>query len=500
MDESPTRAARGLAAVAFGVLALVVVCSVTRPLFYWDAWAYHLPFSALLLDLGGSRANFILAPELAVRYAGFPMAAELIQAALWKVSGTINTTTLVNSVSLAAFVLTCGRALRASLPVLVFGTLAVPMVALHSISSYVDLFVGSALGFQVLAAVRLHALARRRERPRWAGWCAVYVVSAALAGNAKVTGPVISASITVFLLAVLFYGRSTFLSKPVKTIVAVVAVAALASGATASKNLYEFGNPLYPFDTTIAGVHLTGPEGEYRNYPDYSAGLGPLARPVNWALSISEIDWWVRGVEPKYTLDSATGDFPQRYGTARTGGYGGALIVASLALAGWLAVRARRRDPVAFRERRFLLALFGFVTLVTACMPQSHELRYYLHWPLLLMVVVAALVRSASLSPRTQAAIACAYLAAFLAYQYELDFPIRPVPVTTQQEQVDVQTGGGPTVEAVRARGAVCLGPEYQPRQFAYAAVFHGGGYIVEQGWNRCARYPPFAASKPPPP
>ena len=57
------------------------------------------------------------------------------------------------------------------------------------------------------------------------------------------------------------------------------------------------------------------------------------------------------------------------------------------------------------------------MSVVTAFMPQSHELRYYLHWPLLLMMVVAALVPAAKLPPRAYVAIVCAYVAALLAHQ-----------------------------------------------------------------------------------
>jgi hypothetical protein len=276
-----------------------------------------------------------------------------------------------------------------------------------------------------------------------------------------------------------------------RTLVAALVAASLLSGASALANAVRHGNPVYPFDTTIAGMHFAGPEPEYRNYPDYTARLGPLARPANWLLSITEIDWLIRGVKPEYTMDSATGDRPRRYNPARTGGYGGVLVAATLALGVWLYSRTRRRDPDALRGRGFMLALFAFLSVFTGFMPQSHELRYYLYWPLLLMIVVATLVRDARLSPAAGARIGAAYLAALVAYQAVLAFPVRVYPLLTQQDSVDVQTFDT-AVSAVRERGAVCLGPSYQPRQFAYAAVFHGGDYAVEQGWTRCVRYSPF--------
>ena len=61
------------------------------------------------------------------------------------------------------------------------------------------------------------------------------------------------------------------------------------------------------------------------------------------------------------------------------GGYFGAYVVINvLALAG--AVWRRRT-----REAVVAAALFGGVTVAAALVPQSHELRYYMHWMLLLV-------------------------------------------------------------------------------------------------------------------
>jgi hypothetical protein len=507
------RAGWALDGIALLVLALVVVSSVARPLFYWDSWAYHLPFSALIWNIGDASRAFVLSDEMRWRFEGFPLFAELVQGALWKLTGSINATPLINSLALAGFVLAAAKSLRLSLALLAFSVLAVPLVALHSITNYIDLFVGVCVCFQVLAAVKLLADAepgpavvarnagdaacglRTKEPARRAVWIAVYVAAAAAAGNAKFTALIFSLAISAFVLAHLLLRRRAVHRTRAKLVVLAVALASVLAAGTALKNACRFSNPFHPVDTHVMGVHLAGPEPEYRNYPDYTAGLGVLARPANWALSISDIDWVVRGVDGKYSLDLATGDKPKRYGPARSGGYWGPLVLVAVFLVIGLAMLAARRNRAALRSNRFLLALFAWLSLVTAFMPQSHELRYALHWPLLLMLVLAVLVSAAQLSSKARLALATGYLGAFLVSQSMLGFPVRPWPVTSQQDIVAGESSA-PEIEHARKTGGVCLGPEYKPRQFAYSSVFHGGVYVIEQGWTRCAAYPRYRDGK----
>ena len=484
---------RTLDRLAYAALAFVIVASVLRPLFYWDSWAYHLPFSALLWDIGGARNAFVLSDEIRVRYDGFPLLAEFVQGALWKLTGSINATALINPAALAVFVAVSVRALRANAAVLAFGALAVPLVAIHAVSTYIDLFVGAGVALQAVAAARIERTLRDRGERMWQ-WAALFVASAALAGNAKITAVVISVTIGGFLAAYLVLTRAGIERRRLVGAMLVVLAATVLASASLLDNVRRHGNPVYPFDTTVAGIHLKGPEPEYRSYPAYTAPLGSLARPINWALSVSDIDWAIRGSVPHYTIDMAAGEDTAQGTPPRTGGYFGALVAASLVLTAWLAVRLARSNPQAWRGQRFTVALFLFVTAVTAFMPQSHELRYHLHWPLMLMLVVAVLVRNVR-GPGL-AAVAAAYLAAFVVTQWMTDWPWRPWAPVSQTTSVTAETHTPPLAD-VRARPATCLGPETNPRQFAYSAVFHGGDYVVEQGWTRCVRFAPLTPRQP---
>src|SRR5262249_46470106 len=166
-----------------------------------------------------------------------------------------------------------------------------------------------------------------------------------------------------------------------------------------------------------------------RQYPTYTESLGWLARPANWILSITEIDWKIRGVKAVYSIDSFTGDNPERYGPARTGGFWGAFMIISMGLGVPLFAHTARLNPDAFKRHGFLFSSFLLISALTAFMPQSHELRYYLYWPIFLTLIICVLIRCAKLTPLTRLAICGLYFACFLGSEYILRAPLRAFPI-----------------------------------------------------------------------
>src|SRR5258708_171822 len=172
------------------LLVIVGVCSVTRPSFPYDSWNYHLPISAHLWNIGNARETFILSRLSGSIYLGYPLLAEFVQGALWWFSGTVAATSLVNSLGLVVFICAAVAATKASLPVLTFGVLSVPLIVLHSISTYIDLFAGILICFQLLAASllvdrwNLENLDEPAYR-RFFIYAFLYIAAAAAAGNTK---------------------------------------------------------------------------------------------------------------------------------------------------------------------------------------------------------------------------------------------------------------------------------------------------------------------------
>jgi hypothetical protein len=491
------RIEQGLGVLALFLLALVIVSSVSRPHVSGDSWAYHLPFSARLWNIGGDASTFALSNELEPRFAGFPLLAEFLQGALWRLTGSINAITLLNSGGLLLFIVVAGKSLRVNLALLVFSTLSVPLVALHALSSYIDLFVALCVCFQALAAERVavgYADVEHAHPDTIPRWEAIYVAAAAAAGNSKVTGFLLSATISAFMLGYVVWRRKALPPARLRRIALTTLIAALAAGGTMLKNTYRFSNPVYPTTVSVLGVQLPGPEHQYSEYPTYTESLGPIARPVNWLLSITEIDRKIRGVHTPYAPDSYGAGSSVRYGRARTGGYWGSLMIGTLLLAFVLVIMAARKRSKQLARHAFFLSLFACVTLVGSFLPQSHELRYYLYWPVLLMVTVAILVRAAGLKGKARITLTLAYLGTLMLSQQKVAYPIRAWPLIPQHVTVAGQSSA-PEIDFARRAGAICLGPEYNPRQFAYWSFFHGGDYRVEQGWSVCTRFPRYERS-----
>jgi hypothetical protein len=480
-------------ALAASVLCLVIINSVTRPDFPWDSRIYHLPFSALIWNIGDARSAFVLADDLAARLAGFPVLPEFLQGAAWKLSGTIVATTLINSLSLVAFIIAAYRAWKLSLPLLVFGIMSVPLIVLHSSSSLIDLFTAAMICFQVLAASmldtwRVYALSRLLQR-RFVFWSCVYVLSAAAIGNSKLLGLPVSLSISTFALFCSVVPRRKATRAFKKAILLITSIATVLSFTTVIRNVYEFGNPFYPFGLSLpsVGLHFLGTEEPYSNYPVNTSSLGLLAHPINWLLSVTEIEWaidqahWPNGAHPTYDLGLAEASAP-----FRTGGYWGVLVIGSLFIIGGLLATIRIRDRTALQPYSFPLWLIFFLTIVTSFLPQSHELRYYLYWPILLIVFLSILLKAARPPTYMRLFLATLYLVFFLySERFLVEYSLRVFPIVTQQSIVS-NFGNSPEVSLARRIKRLCLGPQYNPDQFMYSSVFHGGNYVIVQGWEGC--------------
>ena len=362
-----------LIAISCILLVIVVVCSVTRSFIEYDSWYYHLPFSAKLWNIGNARETFILSHHSAGLYLGFPLLAEFVQGALWWMSGTVAATSLVNSLGLVVFICAAVAATKVSLPVLTFGVLSMPLVVLHSLSSYIDLFAGILICFQLLAASLLvdRWNSENLDEPTY-GWFSIhaflYIAAAAAAGNTKFMATVVSLAISGYLLTFVIFLRPATVLRTKVTLVITIGVATALSLITCARNFSEYGNPFFPIAINVLWWPLPGAWEAPQEHLTYTESLGWLARPVNWILSITQIDWKIRGVKAIYTLDSGTGYFPERYGPATTGGLWGAFMMINMGLGVTLFARTARLNRDAFKRHGFLFSSFLVISALTAFM------------------------------------------------------------------------------------------------------------------------------------
>jgi hypothetical protein len=263
------------------------------------------------------------------------------------------------------------------------------MLFIHYQAVYLDLPAGIclALGF-ILLVHELHA-----ERPS-VGLLTGAVIFLGMAGNIKVQALIsaILIAFTILALAVLRHG----LTRKTARIAMIVAIAVLCSSATALSNFQRHDNPLYPLRVDMAGKSVfPGPEdpGSGADPPNYEgrAGMHVPPGPLSFFLSVTELDWTLRGVSPWYSAESNTGDRARVASRSRTGGWGWLFVW----LNGFVLIfqLARMRKEVDPMQRSLVLGTLMLFVL-TACIPRSHELRYWLFIPLICLPVNARYLAS----------------------------------------------------------------------------------------------------------
>jgi hypothetical protein len=145
--------------------------------------------------------------------------------------------------------------------------------------------------------------------------------------------------------------------------------------ATPLVNLAHYGNPYYPLRLSLLGHVLPGLEAPYASSP---AWLERAPGPARFVVSLAEIGIRPITDERRWTVDQW---MPDETGGNRLGGFFGAYVALALVLLAWLAIKDRAR------EVRVALLGFAAMTCVVALMPQSHELRYYMSWMIVLVAI-----------------------------------------------------------------------------------------------------------------
>jgi hypothetical protein len=440
------KALRVAAAVLLATTALAALHDASRA---WDVWYYHMPFAARLVGIVGADA-YVFHPSNEARFEGFPLLGELLQGLLWRVTGRPEAANLVAfaSAPLLALFLQKRYAVNAGLAVLAL--FAVPLVHVHATSSYVDLPANAALAALVLLAIEAWA---KPDRPPALGWALAF---AAFAVNTKTLLQPLAA-----LALVAIFVRAA--RGPRWKLAAFVAVLPIVF-ATPLKNLALHANPWYPVQATVLGHAFPGPDTPYSSSPDW---LEHAPQPARFGASVLEIGLRPLTDSRRWTVDQWT---PPDHDGYRMGGYFGAYVVANLAFLAWRVVKDR------VREVKVCAIAFGAFTLVVSFMPQSHELRYYMAWMIVLVALNLWLAARAGVAQRVLAGTAIAALAVVLAVtRGAYVWPTGATFTELVHENVDERR-----LSAVHDGDHVCV--EREPYTFLWAAPFHAPRrYVVEE-------------------
>ncbi|MFT3764265.1 MAG: hypothetical protein QM820_01895 [Minicystis sp.] len=461
---------RLLQALAVIVAASILVAAVHDVSTTWDVWYYHLPFAARSTRLVGPDAYAFHATNQA-RYDGFPLLAERLQGLLWRLTGRPESGNLVAFGALAAFVAWLRRAHRVPLHLAALALLAVPLVQLHASSCYIDLPSNLAAAALVIQVLRLYAVPEpASERTLFR----ILALAAVVVNMRFQLHPLTALCLVAAAPRVL----PPLWRAPSRRPLLLAALALPIVFAAPLYNLAVHHNPYYPMKLSLLGITFPGPEGVYSNAPPY---LEHTPRPLRWLYSVLEI-----GIRPfserrRWTIDQWA---PEGLTANRMGGFFGAYAVIQVALLVWLAAR----DP-SRRARRSALG-FGVLTAFTAMWPQSHELRYYMYWMIVLVALNLILLAERDDAARIEPAVGvvCAAALGVVLWVTEAGYayPSGSTFAELLRDKVDARI-----LDRIKDGDCICVRKE--PWTFLYAAPFHAPRrYAVKESEKRedCRRLP----------
>jgi len=351
-----------LALLALGDLA---VRSALRLNLRWDTFAYHLPYAA---RHGGLPIPYEMSDLVLPAFDAYPILPELVQGVLWRLTGSINATGVVNYLAFAVFLTFARLALGAPLGLVALVSLTAPLVIIHAASSYIDLFGNAFVAIGLCSCLALFIAPDRVGRATLLGAPAAL---AAAAWSKYLLAPIAGVAFAMF--AVLSLRPATIAGYSRAKVAGYQAIVGLIAALPYLKNLIVFNNPFWPLRLPLIGDWFP-----YTN----DALRGAIRERPTLMRSSSQLEVFVRSL---FEIDQPT-TYPNRLrwvidqgGTAegfRMGGYWGvAALVYVIAVPCMLVICHGKRGWAASA------AVLGAL-LVAAHLPQSHELRYYMFIPL----------------------------------------------------------------------------------------------------------------------
>ena len=370
----------------------------------WDVWSYHMPFAGLLWGMS-SPETILFDTDIQVRFEGFAIFGEFLQGFFWFITGRFESGNLVGFLSLVLYLYFLKTRFNVPIYLSAIALLAVPLVQMHAVSSYVDLPSSLAVAVTIMMTYRLYA------RPDEFGRHDLYLLflGSACAANMRLKLIPIIFIILCFAVPKLILHhyrdrKPEAGDKYVNFLKLSVLCAALAIVfATPIKNTLINGNPVYPVKIQIGSITLNHYESMSKS-PQIPGQNTP--RPVFWLYSIFEFlpmslffrdwvinAWWV-------------------WAGTRFGGYFGAYVLFQLIFFVGLVRHIKSR------ETKIISVIFITMTLVTSIMPASEFLRYYMYWMIVLISINLYLVCHLStqsslpkfLSPQSMSLAACVAL------------------------------------------------------------------------------------------
>lgn len=439
----------GLAALAWGLLASMLVTALHDASQAWDVNYYHLPFAGRLVGLL-PKTSYVFSAANEARYQGFGLFAELCQGLLWRATGRPESANLVAFVSVPLLAWFARAKLGVPAYLSVLSLLAIPLVHTHATSGYVDLPGNAAASVLVLVTLEAYA----SDRPIAGRSVGLALLAGAVAANIKpMLQPVVGLSLVFFGIRIARHARG----EKTRRLLALLVLALPLVFATPLKNLWIHGNPFFPVRLSVLGHFLPGAEDPYASSPVW---LEHMPRPVRFVCSLFELGLRPLSDPRRWSVDQW---MPPDAAGYRMGGFFHAYVLAQGAVLVWRVVFER--------TRRVRVAAVGFalLTVLISFLPQSHELRYYMVWMIVLVLanLWLACERTSAVTPARLGGVAAVALAlVLLVTKGVYAYPSGSRFADLVRRKVDERQ-----IRSIAKDERVCVAKE--PFDLLWAPVFH---------------------------
>jgi hypothetical protein len=450
----------------------------------WDSLAYHMPFAALRAGVI-TEQQYHLSKWISGLYAGMPVLPDYLQGGLWRLTSRAQAANLVN-----LFALICVASffrIRHKIPFayIAAGLLGIPVVLLQTTSTDVDLFTNS------FATILLFSIFTAWVEPEHfsitdatiALFCVAIVINSKtqfiVIGSAALFGLALVACVNRHRLVLMRKQLRSGLTRYLFALIILLAVSL--AYIIPVRNLVKFHNPIYPVAVNIGPMHLAG-QFDSRGLGGEPIYLSHSPQWKRWLLSVVEYNGF-DGRNPLWTI--AQGDVKLDSRALRMGGTFGALALFNLFF--FIILQSRVRHRYGMKPSVFLLVTI----LLTAFMPASQEVRYYMYWLMCLIALNLLLIENGLDGPerRTVKLVAVAAISSFLLFVlcsngfryvrangHSPEVLVKGANIAKQLDDMHLRDGEAVCLEGKMPR-AFLYSPNFNPE---VAARLH---YRIREGW-----------------
>ncbi|MEB3312051.1 MAG: hypothetical protein VKJ02_17635 [Snowella sp.] len=374
--------------VLMGVSTYILGCLLIRCFIQidgnGDTWMYQLPFAARMWNLVTAE-NYLMDADRELLYETFPKLANFLQGMFWSMAGLRNpqVANLVSFLSLLGFLGFVKTAFKIPFYLIAIALLAVPLIHIAATACYVDLFGNVGASMVILCTYLFYIDQKNITRQN----ILFFILGGAIASNTKFLMVPIVALFFGLALARILYLQITW--NPLKVnrqnlykIAILAPLSSIVIFFTEFLNILTYQNPFYPLKISLFGFvlnHASVPSSDYM-----SAKIQAMSPIQRWVYSLLEIGAF--DARRPWPWSIAMDFVPLDSDSFGIGGYFAIYVVFNLLVFAFLCRHLNNITKIS-------LGLMIGLSVITAFMPFSYQLRYYSYWIIVLIVLNLYLIK-----------------------------------------------------------------------------------------------------------